>query len=300
MKPHQSEHIEKSFLFSLSLTAIIFVAELIGGIWTGSLALVSDSAHVFLDVFALGISYLALRFSSRPPDSSHTYGFHRFEVLAALVNGVTLVIIALGIFYESYKRFFSPVEIKSGYMLIIAVVGLLVNVYVAFILRKENHGDHDHGPQDINVHSAYLHVIGDTISSVGVILAAIIISFTGWSWLDPVVSILIGLIIISGAYKVTRNALHILLEGVPANLSVAKIQSSMEGINGVVGIHDLHIWNICSGHVALSAHIVTEVDTIEKREALLGSIKYLLLSKFEIDHATLQLEQERCLQVDCA
>jgi cobalt-zinc-cadmium efflux system protein len=300
LKPHQSEHIEKSFLFSLSLTAIIFIAELIGGIWTGSLALVSDSAHVFLDVFALGISYLALRFSSRPPDSSHTYGFHRFEVLAALVNGVTLVIIALGIFYESYKRFFSPVEIKSGYMLIIAVVGLLVNVYVAFILRKENHGDHGHGPQDINVHSAYLHVIGDTISSVGVILAAIIISFTGWSWLDPIVSILIGLIIISGAYKVTRNALHILLEGVPANLSVAKIQSSMEGINGVVGIHDLHIWNICSGHVALSAHIVTEVDTIEKREALLGSIKYLLLSKFEIDHATLQLEQERCLQVDCA
>lgn len=300
MKPHQSEHIEKSFLFSLSLTAIIFIAELIGGIWTGSLALVSDSAHVFLDVFALGISYLALRFSSKPPDSNHTYGFHRFEVLAALVNGVTLVIIALGIFYESYKRFFSPVEIKSGYMLIIAVVGLLVNVYVAFILRKENHGDHGHGPQDINVHSAYLHVIGDTISSIGVILAAIIISFTGWSWLDPVVSILIGLIIISGAYKVTRNALHILLEGVPANLSVAKIQSSMEGINGVVGIHDLHIWNICSGHVALSAHIVTEVDTVEKREVLLGSVKDLLLSKFEIDHATLQLEQEKCFQVDCS
>jgi cobalt-zinc-cadmium efflux system protein len=179
------------------------------------------------------------------------------------------------------------------------VVGLLVNVYVAFILRKENHGDHDHGSQDINVHSAYLHVIGDTISSIGVILAAIIISFTGWSWLDPVVSILIGLIIISGAYKVTRNALHILLEGVPANLNVAKIQSSMEGINGVVGIHDLHIWNICSGHVALSAHIVTEVDTVEKREVLLGSVKNLLFSKFEIDHATLQLEQEKCFQVDC-
>ncbi len=300
MKPHQSEQTEKSFLFSLALTTIIFFAELVGGLWTGSLALVSDSAHVFLDVFALGISYLALRFSSKPPDANHTYGFHRFEVLAALVNGVTLVIIALGIFYESYQRFFSPVEIKSGYMLIIAIVGLLVNLFVAFILRKENHADHDHGTQDINVHSAYLHVIGDTISSIGVIIAALIISFTGWSWLDPVVSILIGLIIISGAYKVTRNALHILLEGVPANLSVEKVQSSMEGITGVAGIHDLHIWNICSGHVALSAHIVTKVDTVEKREALLGSVKNLLLSKFDIDHATLQLEQERCLQVDCS
>ena len=299
MKPHQSEQTEKSFLFSLLLTAIIFLAELIGGIWTGSLALVSDSAHVFLDVFALGISYLALHFSARPPDSGHTYGFHRFEVLAALVNGVTLVIIALGIFYEAYQRFFSPVEIKSGYMLIIAVIGLLVNIFVAFILRKENHSDHDHDVEDINIHSAYLHVIGDTISSIGVILAAILISFTGWNWLDPIVSILIGVIIFAGAYRVTRNALHILLEGVPANLSIAKIQSSMEDINGVVGIHDLHVWNICSGHVALSAHVVTKVDSIEKRESLLISIKQLLLTNYHIDHATLQLEQEQCLQVDC-
>lgn len=300
MRPHQSEQIEKSFLFSLSLTAIIFFAELIGGIWTGSLALVSDAAHVFLDVFALGISYLALRFSARPPDSNHTYGFHRFEVLAALVNGVTLVIIALGIFYEAYVRFSSPVEIKSGYMLIIAVIGLLVNLYVAFILRKENHSDHDHGAEDINVHSAYLHVIGDTISSVGVILAAVVISFTGWNWLDPVVSIVIGLIIISGAYRVTRNALHILLEGVPANLNLSNIQTSMKDVAGVTGIHDLHIWNICSGHVALSAHIVTEVDSIEKRERLLRTVKELLLSKYHIDHTTLQLEQEMCLQVDCS
>ena len=184
-------------------------------------------------------------------------------------------------------------------MLIIAVIGLLVNVLVAFILRKENHSGHDHGTEDINVHSAYLHVIGDTISSIGVILAAILISFTGWNWLDPIVSILIGMIIFAGAYRVTRNALHILLEGVPANLSIAKIQSSMEDINGVVGIHDLHVWNICSGHVALSAHVVTKVDSIEKRELLLISIKQLLLSNYHIDHATLQLEQEKCLQVDC-
>lgn len=300
MKPHQSEHTENSFLLSLSLTAVIFFAELIGGIWTGSLALVSDSAHVFLDVFALGISYLALRFSNRPPDSNHTYGFHRFEVLAALVNGVTLVIVAIGIFYESYKRFLSPQEIKTGYMLIIAVVGLLVNIFVAYTLGKENHAGHDHRARDINVHSAYLHVIGDTISSVGVILAAIVISFTNWTWLDPVISILIGIIILSGAYKVTRNALHILLEGVPPHLDLSLIQTSIGNIQGVIGIHDLHVWNICSGHVALSAHIVTAVDSIDKRESLLQSIDQLLLSKFEIEHATLQFELEKCTQMDCA
>ena len=300
MKPHKSETTEKSFIISLSLTAVIFLAELIGGIWTGSLALISDSAHVFLDVFALGISFLAMRYASRPPDTRHTYGFHRFEVLAALVNGVTLVIIALVIFYESYKRFFSPGEIKSGYMLLIAFIGLLVNLYVAYILRKENHAGHEHGAQDINLQSAYLHVIGDTISSVGVIIAAIVISFTKWMWVDPVVSIIIGCIILTGAYRVSRNALHILLEGTPENLEVANVQSSLETFLGVDEIHDLHIWNICSGHVALSAHVVTSVDSIDKRETMLLGIKELLINSYQIEHVTLQLEQERCFQMGCS
>ncbi len=299
MKPHNNESTEKSFILSLSLTAVIFIAELIGGIWTGSLALISDSAHVFLDVFALGISFIAMRYAAKPPDTRHTYGFHRFEVLAALVNGVTLVVIALVIFYESYKRFFNPGEIKSGYMLIIAFVGLVVNLLVAFILRKESHAGHDHGPQDINVHSAYLHVIGDTLSSVGVIIAAVVISFTNWLWLDPVISIIIGIIILSGAYRVSRNALHILLEGTPDDLEVSSVQSSLESFLDVDEIHDLHIWNICSGHVALSAHIVTRVDTIFQRETMLMGIKKLLIDKYRIEHVTLQIEQQKCFQMDC-
>jgi cobalt-zinc-cadmium efflux system protein len=299
LKPHNNESTEKSFILSLSLTAVIFIVELIGGIWTGSLALISDSAHVFLDVFALGISFIAMRYAAKPPDTRHTYGFHRFEVLAALINGVTLVVIALFIFYESYKRFINPGEIKSGYMLIIAIIGLVVNLLVAFILRKENHAGHDHGPQDINIHSAYLHVIGDTLSSVGVIVAAIVISFTNWLWLDPVISIIIGFIILSGAYRVSRNALHILLEGTPDNLEVSSVQSSLESFLNVDEIHDLHIWNICSGHVALSAHVVTSVDTIVQRETMLMGIKKLLIDKYQIEHVTLQIEQEKCFQMDC-
>ncbi len=299
MKPHKSETTENRFLLSLSLTGLIFLAELVGGFWTGSLALLADSAHVFLDVFALGISYLAIRFAQKPADTRHTFGFHRAEVLAALVNGITLVIIALGIFYESYKRFFTPGEIKSGYMLIIAVIGLAINLVVALILRSENNSDHSHGPQDINVHSAYLHVIGDAVSSIGVIIAAILIFYTGWNWLDPIVSILIGFIILSGAYRVTRRSLHILLEGTPEHLNSDQIEKAMNLIPGVEEIHDLHIWNICSGHVSLSSHIVTKVKSIDEREKLLSKLQDLLANEYMIEHATLQLELNECYQVDC-
>ncbi len=299
MKPHKSEKTEKQFLLSLSLTGFIFLAELAGGFWTGSLALLADSAHVFLDVFALGISFLALRFAQRPADTRHTFGFHRAEVLAALVNGITLVIISIGIFYESYQRFFAPGEIKSGYMLIIAVIGLVINLVVALILRKESHNGHSHGPQDINVHSAYLHVIGDAISSIGVIIAAILISFTGWNWLDPAVSILIGFIILSGAYRVTRRSLHILLEGTPEHLNTDEIQKALSLVAGVEEIHDLHIWNICSGHVALSSHVVTKVNSISDREELLIKLHDLLVTEYQIEHATLQLELNTCYQIDC-
>jgi cobalt-zinc-cadmium efflux system protein len=299
LKPHKSETTENRFLLSLSLTGFIFLAELVGGFWTGSLALLADSAHVFLDVFALGISYLAIRFAQKPADTRHTFGFHRAEVLAALVNGITLVIIALGIFYESYKRFFTSGEIKSGYMLIIAVIGLVINLVVALILRRENNSNHSHGPQDINVHSAYLHVIGDAVSSIGVIIAAILIFFTGWNWLDPIVSILIGFIILSGAYRVTRRSLHILLEGTPEHLNSDQIEKAMNLIPGVEEIHDLHIWNICSGHVALSSHIVTKVKSIEEREKILTKLQDLLANEYMIEHATLQLELNECYQVDC-
>lgn len=299
MRPHLEASLHRRLIFSLVLTTFIFLAELAGGIWTGSLALISDAAHVFLDVFALGISYIAIRISSRPADLHHTYGFHRFEILAALVNGITLVIIAVWIFYEAIIRIFQPEVVKSTPMLIIATIGLVANLVVAFVLRKNQDNGKDHHQVDLNLHSAYLHVLGDAISSIGVIIAAILISLTGLFWLDPAMSILIGIIILSGAYRVTRNSIHILLEGTPKHLDLTAIQTSILSIANITEIHDLHIWNICSGHVALSVHLITQVDTVAERENVLYQVSQLMLENYAIEHTTIQLEKTPCNSISC-
>jgi cobalt-zinc-cadmium efflux system protein len=251
MQPHENKGIEKRFILSISLTLIILIAEIIGGIWTGSLALLSDAAHVFMDVFALALSFIALRLSALPPDDRHTYGYHRLEVLAALINGISLGAVAIGIFSESWERWQNPTEIKSLEMLVIAVIGLLVNSVVAFVLHNpgtENQSqDQPHlHTEDINVKSAYLHVLGDAISSVGVIVAALIIWQTGWQWVDPLVSVFIGILILVSSWRVLRNSLHILIEGVPENLSLSEIGEIMTKVPGVQEVHDLHVWNLCS------------------------------------------------------
>lgn len=188
MQPHSNPGVQRRFIWSISLTLLIFIAELVGGLWTGSLALLSDAAHVFMDIFALALSFLALRLSSLPPDDRHSYGYHRLEVLAALINGLTLVVIALGIAWEAVERWQVPQPVRSGEMLVIAVIGLLVNVGVAFILGGHDHDEaeaHHVHTRDLNVRSAFLHVVGDAISSLGVIVAAVVIGLTGWQWVDP-------------------------------------------------------------------------------------------------------------------
>jgi cobalt-zinc-cadmium efflux system protein len=295
MNPHQNPGVERRFIFSIVITFIILLAEVIGGLWTGSLALLSDSAHVFMDIFALALSFMALRLSSLPPDSRHTYGYHRLEVFAALVNGVSLALISIGIWWEAVQRFSEPTTIRSTEMLVIAVIGLLANLAVAFILGSHTHagGEHDHSVEDLNVHSAFLHVVGDAVSSLGVILAAIIIGFTGWEWVDPLVSIFIGLLIAFSAYRVTRKSLHILIEGVPEGISLAQVEHTMREIVGVLDVHDLHVWNICSGHVALSAHVTMD-DFESSHTSLRTQIKAALLTRFGIEHTTLQFESEPC------
>jgi cobalt-zinc-cadmium efflux system protein len=289
-------------------TFAILIAEVVGGFWTGSLALLSDAAHVFMDVFALGLSYLALRLSALPADDRHTYGFHRLEVLAALINGVTLGAIAIEIFSESWKRWFNPEPIKSVEMLVIAVIGLVVNLVVAFVLGGHAH-EHDHyhdhededgaeaheEAEDLNVRSAYLHVLGDAISSVGVIVAAALIGWTGWTWLDPLMSVFIGVLIVVSSWRVLKSSLHILVEGVPEHLSVEKIGQSMASVPGVLDVHDLHVWSICSGHVALSAHVLTADQTITANGGVMAEIKKRL-KKFGIEHTTIQFECEACGQ----
>ena len=198
---HNSHHVERRFLLSLVLTGLILVAEVITGLWTGSLALLSDAAHVFLDAFALGMSYVALRLAALPADDRHTYGFHRLQVLAALANGATLLLVAFEILREAWERFRYPTPVLAGPMLAVAVVGLVANLVVALMLRE-----HDH--HDLNVRSAFLHVLGDALASIGVIVAGIVIAVTGWTLIDPLVSVLIGLIILIGSGRVLRESLH--------------------------------------------------------------------------------------------
>lgn len=297
MNPHPAQTIKKRFLLSLALTGLVLVAEVLGGLWTNSLALLSDAAHVFMDVFALGLSYLALRLSALPADDRHTYGYHRLEVFAALINGVTLGAIAIEIFSEAWKRWQNPAPIKSVEMLIIAAVGLAVNLGVAGILRGGIHR-HEHGAetgQDLNVRSAYLHVLGDAISSVGVILAAALIWLTGWLWLDPLVSAFIGVLIVVSSWRVLKGSLHILIEGVPEHLSLEKISRSMAGVEGVLNVHDLHVWSICSGHIALSAHVVTANQPLAEGNGIMTELK-ARLSQFGIEHTTIQFECAACGQ----
>jgi cobalt-zinc-cadmium efflux system protein len=301
MNPHPNKAIENRFILSMLLTFAILIAEVIGGYWTGSLALLSDAAHVFMDVFALGLSYLALRISARPADDRHTYGFHRLEVVAALINGVTLGAIAIEIFTESWHRWFNPQPVKSVEMLVIAVIGLVVNLVVVFVLGGHAHEhEHEEGEEeheeaeDLNVRSAFLHVVGDAVSSVGVILAAGVIWFMGWQWVDPLMSVFIGVIIVISSWRVLKSSLHILVEGVPEHLSVEKIGQSMAGVSGVQDVHDLHVWSICSGHIALSAHVVTD-QPLAQEESLIAEIKSRL-TKFGIEHTTIQIECEACGQ----
>jgi len=302
MNPHPNKTLENRFILSMLLTAAILVAEVIGGYWTGSLALLSDAAHVFMDVLALALSYLALRLSALPADDRHTYGFHRLEVIAALINGVTLGAIAIEIFTESWHRWFNPQPIKSPQMLVIAVVGLVVNVVVAFVLgghRRDTEpedGKEEHKEaEDLNIRSAYLHVLGDAVSSVGVILAAALIWFTSWTWLDPLMSVLIGALILFSSWRVLRTSLHILVEGVPEGLSLLKIGQAMQSIANVQEVHDLHVWSLCSGHIALSAHVVTTDQPLAESDALMAELKNRL-SSFGIEHTTIQLECGACGQ----
>jgi len=301
MLAHETKGVQRRFILSMVFTALILVAEVIGGLISGSLALLSDAAHVFMDLFALGLSLLALRLSALPPDDQHSFGYHRLEVFAALINGIALVAIAIGIWVEAVQRWNHPVAIHSTEMLVIAVIGLVVNLVVAFTLGNHTHGGKEAkdnakpARKDLNLNSAFLHVLGDAISSVGVILAALLIRFTGLLWVDPLISVLIGIIILVSSYRVLRGALHILVEGVPEGLSIHQIHDSLAHIPTVTEIHDLHVWSICSGTVALSAHIVLDETTEGQQSRAMQNIKEVLSDKYQIEHTTIQFENCPCL-----
>lgn len=286
---HNNEIKENRFVLALALTGIIFLAEFIGGFWTHSLALLSDSAHVFMDAFALGLSYLAIRAAKLPADDKHTYGYHRMQVLAALTNGATLFLIASEILREAWDRFQNPEAVSAGPMLVIAVIGLIVNLIVAFTLSK-------HDQDDLNTRSAFLHVLGDASASVGVIAVGVILLFVNWLWLDPLVSVMIGVLILFSSGCVLKESIHILAEGMPEGMTATSIAESMRKVSGVSQVHDLHVWTVAPGYIALSAHVTVADQSISQTTEMMIALKETLHEGYEIQHTTIQFECENCGQ----
>lgn len=271
--------------FAVVLTSCVLAAEIAGGLWTRSLALLSDAGHVFSDVFSLALSLLALRLASLPPTDRHSFGLHRAEILAALINGLSLLGICVLIGREAYVRFQEPPEVRSVEMLIIAAVGMAANWVVASRLQSHSHGD-------INLRSAYLHVVGDLLASIGVVAGAGVMAVTGWHIIDPAISVGIALIILVGAVRVTWEAVHVLLEGVPPGIDVKAVVHEMTAVAGVLGVHDLHAWSVCSNLTALSAHVKVCEDSEAERSRIRQELERLLQERFGFQATTLQIECE--------
>ena len=286
-------HLQKKFKFAVVVTFCVFLGELIGGLWSGSLALLSDAVHVMSDVLSLLISWLAIYLSTRPATSSRTYGYHRAEVFAAFVNGVSLIGISGWIFYEAYQRYVSPTEIKVTGMFIVACLGFAGNLLILWQLHG---GSNKEWHSNLNVRSAMLHVIGDTLSSVAVVVGGAIIFWTGWYPIDALLSFLIGGIILFGAVNVTREAVHILLENSPRNADAHTVAQHLCELEAVEDVHDMHIWSLCSNYSALSAHVVVDENTTLAPDRILEQINAELQTHFGISHTTLQLEQVACAQ----
>ncbi|MFQ5735797.1 MAG: cation diffusion facilitator family transporter [Thermodesulfobacteriota bacterium] len=272
---------------SITLTGIIFLAELVGGYLTNSLALMSDAAHVFMDVFALSLSWFAIHISEMPPTEKRTYGLHRVEVFVSFINSAVLVLVTAFIFYESYRRFFNPLPVKSVGMMVVAVIGLIVNLAVAVWL-------HHYAESDLNIKSAFIHVVGDAAASVGVIVGAAVIAYTGWYPIDPLLSIGIGAIILSGAYRIIKESSHILLEGVPREIDLNSVVDDMLASKGVSSVHSLHIWSICHNVYALSAHLDIEPTERWRMGEIFSEINEKLAGTHHIFYTTLQAECSGC------
>jgi cobalt-zinc-cadmium efflux system protein len=272
---------------ALIITLVIMVVEFVGGIMSHSLALTSDAGHMLVDVLALGLSVVALNLAKKPATSTRTYGFHRAEIMAALTNGVTLVLIAAYIFYEAYQRLHNPPTVQTSLMLVVAIVGLIANLITMRLLHHERNSN-------LNVRAAFFHVLGDMISSVGVIAGGIIIAFSGWKIVDPIIAILIGVIILWGAFSLVRESVDILMETVPKQIQLDKVTETIKSVKGVVELHDIHIWTITSGIYALSTHILIQDQMLSYTSEIIATINRELEQKFNIAHTTFQLECEKC------
>ena len=278
-------HSKFTLWLSLVITLIFTIVEFAGGIYANSLALLSDSFHMLSDVLALGLSMVAIYFASKPPTKNYTYGFLRLEIIVAFLNGLALIVISLGIMYEGVMRIIHPEPVESGVMVVIATLGLLVNIILTLILvrslKKED---------NINIQSALWHFMGDLLNSLGVIVAVVLIHFTGWEIIDPIISIIISLIIFNGGYKIIQNAWKVLMERVPEGYSSDEIIDHMKRIEGVIDVHEFHLWSITTNQSSLSAHVVLSDKYIKSPYATINKVSDLLKNKYHLEHVTLQIE----------
>jgi cobalt-zinc-cadmium efflux system protein len=277
---------ERRMWIVFGLTATFFVVEVVGGILTNSLALLSDAAHMFTDVMALAIAITAIRLSRLPADRKRTFGYHRFEILAAALNAVLLFLVALYILYEAYQRWVEPPAIESLGMLVVAVAGLVVNLIGMRLLAGG-------AEANLNVKGAYLEVWADALGSVGVIIGALIVYFTGWTRADPLIAVLIAFWVLPRAWMLFRQSVNVLLEGVPEGLDLPAIDGRLRAVSGVRDVHDLHIWAIGSGKASLTAHLILDSAQADVQRVL-NDASDLLQREFGLTHTTLQAEFEHC------
>ena len=278
---------KKDLLIALSITLLMMIAEVIGGLLSNSLALLSDAGHMLTDNFALLLSFFAMKFATMPATEKRTFGFYRLEILAALINGIILVVISLYIIYQAYLRMINPQRVEAMLMLIVAVIGLAANIIGAIVLMKHSHSN-------LNIRGAYLHIVGDALSSVGVVVGGVIILYTGWYLIDPILSILISFVIIYGAWALVKESVSILLESVPSHIDIETVATAISKVRGVREAYHIHVWTITSGVHAMSAHVLIDDQLVSRSKDLINDIGTLLAEKFNILHSTIQLECERC------
>lgn len=281
---HAREGNKKGLAIAFVITAGIMLLEFFGGLLTNSLALLADSGHMLSDAGSLALSLVAIWFAARAASPKKTYGYYRFEILAALFNGVTLFVIAGMIVYHAYGRFFEPQTVASGSMIIIAFIGLAANLLSAwFLISKGDVKD------NVNLRSAYLHVLGDALGSVGAIIAGIVMYFFDWYVADPIISVVVALLILKGAWGIIKQTIHILMEGTPITINQQEVKQTLEAIEGVINVHDLHVWTITSGLDSLTCHLLIEDNQDEQR--ILQQAIQQIEKQFKIMHTTIQIEK---------
>jgi len=288
-----SEGGKRNLLIALSITILMMVIEGVGGLLANSLSLLSDAGHMLTDNLSILLAFFAMKFSTLPATEKKTFGFYRLEILAALLNGIVLVFISLFIMYEAYLRMRHPQPVQGSLMLIIATIGLIANIIGAFFLFKHSHSS-------LNVRGVYLHILGDALSSVGVVIGGLIIIYTGWYLIDPILSVLISMVIIYSSWNLVTESVNILLEAVPSHVNIETVAAEIAKINGVREAYHLHIWTITSGVYALSAHVLIDDQPVSGSRNTIDEIRDLLFRRFNILHSTIQLECERCETAVCS